>query len=50
MKAFIVNLFAFIGGLAGFAIIIAAPVAAIYGFVAGLIYVVVKVLQTTGVI
>ena len=50
MKEFLVNLFSIIVGLAGLAIIVAVPVAAIYGFVAGLIYVVVKVLQATGVL
>ena len=41
---------ALVGGLAGIAIIVAVPVAAIYGFVAGFIYVVVKTLQATGVL
>ena len=50
MKDLLEMLFVFVGGLVGLVIIVAAPVAAICGFVAGLTYVVVKVLQTTGVL
>ena len=46
----VVLLLRIVGGLAGLAILVVVPVATIYGFVAGLIYVVVKTLQTMGVL